>query len=78
MALTLDPSRDVTQIQTQMNRLFDNFFGQPSPSGMMERAWTPPVDGAGGAGGGRDRPGPPVRPGGVPDTQTGENTTWRR
>ncbi len=29
----LDPSRDVMDIQTQMNRLFDNFFGQPSPSG---------------------------------------------
>jgi HSP20 family molecular chaperone IbpA len=27
-----------------VNRLFDNFFGQPSPSGLMERAVTPPVD----------------------------------
>lgn len=41
---TLDPSRDLTDIQTQMNRLFDNVLGQPFPSGMMERAWTPPVD----------------------------------
>jgi len=41
---TLDPSRDLTDIQTQMNRLFDTFLGQPSPSGMMERVWTPPVD----------------------------------
>ena len=40
----LDPSRDLTDLQTQMNRLFDNVLGQPSPSGMMERAWTPPVD----------------------------------
>jgi HSP20 family protein len=40
----LDPSRDLTDIQTQMNRLFDNFLGQPSPSGMKERAWAPPVD----------------------------------
>jgi HSP20 family protein len=40
----LDPSRDLTDIQTQMNRLFENFLGQPSPSGMMERAWAPPVD----------------------------------
>ena len=40
----LDPSRDPMDIQTQMSRLFDNFFGQPSPSGMMERAWTPAVD----------------------------------
>ncbi|HSO50221.1 MAG TPA: Hsp20/alpha crystallin family protein [Acidimicrobiia bacterium] len=40
----LDPSGDVMGMQTQMNRLFDNFFGQPSQPGMMERAWTPPVD----------------------------------
>jgi hypothetical protein len=26
----MDSSRDVMDIQTQMNRLFDNFFGQPS------------------------------------------------
>jgi len=32
---TLDPSRDLTGIQTQMNRLFDNF---------TERVWAPPVD----------------------------------
>jgi HSP20 family protein len=38
----LDPSRDVMDIQSQMNRLFDNFFGQPSQ--LTERAWTPPVD----------------------------------
>jgi HSP20 family protein len=38
----LDPSRDVMDIQTQMNRLFDNFFGQPSQ--LTERAWTPPAD----------------------------------
>ena len=40
----LDSSRNVMDIQTQMNRLFDNFFGQPSPSGLMEHAITPPVD----------------------------------
>jgi HSP20 family protein len=27
-----------------MNRLFDNFLGQPLSSGMMERPWAPPVD----------------------------------
>jgi len=32
---TLDPSRDLTDIQTQMNRLFDN---------LTERVWAPPVD----------------------------------
>jgi len=41
---TLDPSRDLTDIQSQMNRLFDSFLGQPFQSSMMERAWTPPVD----------------------------------
>jgi HSP20 family protein len=40
----LDPSRDLTDMQTQMNRFFDNFLGQPSLSGTMERAWAPPVD----------------------------------
>ena len=40
----LDSSRDLTDIQSQMNRLFDNVLGQPSPSAMMERAWAPPVD----------------------------------
>lgn len=40
----LDPSRDLTDMQTQMTRLFDNFLGQPSLSGTMERAWAPPVD----------------------------------
>ena len=37
---TLDSSRDLSD----MNRFFDTFLGQPFPSGMMERAWTPPVD----------------------------------
>ena len=32
---TLDPWRDLTDIQTQMNRLFDN---------LTERVWAPPVD----------------------------------
>jgi HSP20 family protein len=40
----LDPSRELTDIQTQMNRLFDNFLGQPVTSGVMERAWAPAVD----------------------------------
>jgi HSP20 family protein len=40
----LDPSRDLTDIETQMNRLFDNFLGEPSASGLMERAWVPAVD----------------------------------
>ena len=39
----LDPSRDLTDIQTQMNRLFDN-LGQPAPSAAEERVWAPAVD----------------------------------
>ena len=40
----LDSSKDVMDLPTQVSRLFDNFFGQPSPSGLMERAVAPPVD----------------------------------
>ena len=39
-----DASRDLSDIQTQMNRLFDNFMGQPGIPGPMERAWAPAVD----------------------------------
>lgn len=37
-----DPFRDMTDIQGQMNRLFDNFLGRPSS--MAERMWAPAVD----------------------------------
>ena len=30
----LDASRELTDIQTQMNRLFGNFLGQPVTSGV--------------------------------------------
>ncbi len=40
----LDTSRELTDIQSQMNRLFDNFLGQSPPSGVMERVWAPAVD----------------------------------
>jgi HSP20 family protein len=40
---TLDPTRDVGDIQSEMNRLFDSFFGRPSQVG-VERAWAPAVD----------------------------------
>jgi HSP20 family protein len=39
-----DPFRDVTDIQGQMNRLFDNLLGRPSPMAGMERMWAPAVD----------------------------------
>jgi HSP20 family protein len=40
----LDPSHDLTDIQTQMNRLFDTFLGQPTAPGLIEHAWAPAVD----------------------------------
>jgi HSP20 family molecular chaperone IbpA len=40
----LDPSRDLTDIQTQMNHLFDNFLGQPTAPGLMEHVCAPAVD----------------------------------
>ncbi|HZP36145.1 MAG TPA: Hsp20/alpha crystallin family protein [Methylomirabilota bacterium] len=39
-----DVFRDVTDIQTQMNRLFDNFFGQPASSGMPDQVRAPVAD----------------------------------
>ena len=43
----LDPFRDLSEIQSEMNRLFDGFFGRPSQVGQvggMERVWAPAVD----------------------------------
>jgi HSP20 family protein len=43
----LDPFRDLSDIQSEMNRLFDGFFGRPSQVGQvggMERVWAPAVD----------------------------------
>jgi HSP20 family protein len=40
---SLDASRELTDIQGQMNRLFDNFLGQPMGAA-MERVWAPAVD----------------------------------
>src|ERR1700687_133438 len=39
-----NPFRDVTDIQGQMNRLFDNLLGRPGQMAGMERAWAPAVD----------------------------------
>ena len=41
---TQDLSRDLTDIQTQMNRLFDNVVGQPTSPGLAERVWAPAAD----------------------------------
>ena len=38
-----DPSREVDSLQSEMNRLFDTFFGgRPATGGM--RRWVPPMD----------------------------------
>jgi HSP20 family molecular chaperone IbpA len=37
-----DPSRDLTDLQTQMNQIFDHALGQSA--GMMDRSWAPPAD----------------------------------
>ena len=40
-----EPLRNATDIQGEMNRLFDSFFGRPvMPSATMERGWAPAVD----------------------------------
>ncbi|HUM16001.1 MAG TPA: Hsp20/alpha crystallin family protein [Candidatus Nitrosotalea sp.] len=42
--LSQDLPRDLTDIQSHMNRLFDNFIGQPSSPGVVERVWAPAAD----------------------------------
>ncbi len=40
----VDPFRDFSEVQSEMNRLFDSFFGRSSQAGLQERVWTPAVD----------------------------------
>jgi HSP20 family protein len=41
----VDPFRDLGDIQGEMNRLFDSFFGRPAQQQAgMERVWAPAVD----------------------------------
>ena len=40
----LDPFRDLSDMQSEMNRVFDSFFGRPSQVGGVERIWAPAVD----------------------------------
>jgi HSP20 family protein len=40
----LDPFGDLNDIQSEMNRLFDSFFGRPSAAPATERVWAPAVD----------------------------------
>ena len=37
-------SNDLSDIQTQMNRLFDSFMGQPGTAEALERVWAPAAD----------------------------------
>lgn len=39
-----DPFRDLSEIQSEMNRLFDSFFGRPGQGGGPERVWAPAID----------------------------------
>ncbi len=41
---SLDPFRDLNDMQSEMNRLFDSFFGRPSTVLAAERVWAPAVD----------------------------------
>jgi HSP20 family protein len=37
-------ARDIGEVQAEMNRLFDGFFGRPAQSGVAERVWAPVAD----------------------------------
>src|SRR4029450_9613128 len=39
-----DPFRDLTDIQAEINRAFDAYFGVHPRTAPPERAWAPPVD----------------------------------
>jgi len=36
--------RDINDVQSEMNRLYDSFFGGPTQSGVSERVWAPVAD----------------------------------
>lgn len=39
-----DPAREMSDIQREMNRLFDGFFGRPLTAQTVERQWMPAMD----------------------------------
>ncbi len=39
-----DPFQSVSEIQQEMNRIFDSFFGRPTTLQATERLWVPAVD----------------------------------
>jgi HSP20 family protein len=41
---SMDRWGNVSDIQGEVNRLFDNFFGRPAGSGAAGRSWAPAVD----------------------------------
>lgn len=41
---SMDRWGNVTDIQSEVNRLFDNFFGRPAGAGAAGRSWSPAVD----------------------------------
>jgi len=44
LSTALDPLRDLSDIRSEMNRLFDGFFGGSSHAAGRERVWAPAVD----------------------------------
>jgi HSP20 family protein len=44
LGTAVDPFRDVSDIQSEVNRLFDGFFGRRDQGGPVERLWAPSVD----------------------------------
>jgi HSP20 family protein len=39
-----EPVREMDSLQSEMNRLFDGFFGSRTPNGGAGRRWIPPMD----------------------------------
>jgi HSP20 family protein len=40
----LDPFRDLLEVQSEMNRALDAYFGRQARPGAMERVWAPAID----------------------------------
>jgi HSP20 family protein len=40
----IEPFRDLAHMQSQMNRVFDDFFGTPAQPTVVDRAWAPAID----------------------------------
>src|SRR5580765_331807 len=42
--LTTDPFRDFSDMQSEVNRLFDSFAGRPTTAAGSDRVWVPAAD----------------------------------